>query len=73
MPTGTELSASGERRPVDDKRDVDLLQVGFSTGRSSLSYNSRRLTPSFCIGRAFRTSNFSQMASFSSARLKNVR
>ena len=27
MPTGTELSASGERRTVDDKRDVDLLQV----------------------------------------------
>ena len=24
MPTGTELSASAERRPVDDKRDVDL-------------------------------------------------
>ena len=24
---GTELSASAERRPVDDKRDVDLLQV----------------------------------------------
>ena len=23
MPTRTELSASGERRPVDDKRDVD--------------------------------------------------
>ena len=23
MPTGTELSASAERRPVDDKRDVD--------------------------------------------------
>ena len=23
MPTETELSASGERRPVDDKRDVD--------------------------------------------------
>ena len=27
MPTGTEWSASGERRTVDDKRDVDLLQV----------------------------------------------